>query len=165
MRKRRNGYLWTSGEISDSTIRFAVRISVSSEKIGEFGTFSVDLCIDYANSPPYFYFRFLWSTEVENLLHAAPLAVMIPTKFKLGTTIRRLVIAFLLPICCVILWPWLLTFWPLSVDVDGESFGLPSIKFEDPMLRHSWVMTHDVSHRNALGATSHALYQVNRGQK
>ena len=40
----------------------------------------------------------------------------------------------------------------------------PSTKSEDATLSRSWLMTHSVSHRNALGATVHALYHVTSEQ-
>ena len=47
----------------------------------------------------------------------------VSTKFKVDTTIRCLVIALLLLIRYVTLWPWPLAFWPWSVVIHGGSHG------------------------------------------
>jgi len=60
-----------------------------------FGDVSVDFCILYAESPPYLYFRFVWPTDQESILHASTTTWIIPTKFEVAMTIRCRVIAFL----------------------------------------------------------------------
>jgi len=60
-----------------------------------FGDVSVDFCILYAESPPYLYFRFVWPTDQESILHASTPMWIIPTKFEVAMTIRCRVIAFL----------------------------------------------------------------------
>jgi len=62
---RRNGYLWTSG---------------------------VNLDTEY---PPYFYFRFVWTTDLESIPHALIPTSIIRTKFEADMTIHCRVIAFL----------------------------------------------------------------------
>jgi len=49
----------------------------------------------------------------------------VSTKFKVDMTICWLVIALLLLIYYVTLWPWPLTFWPWSVVIHGGSRGQP----------------------------------------
>ena len=68
-----------------------------------------------AEGPPYFYFRSSWPrpTDLESGSRDAHLAVTVSTKFEIDTTIRCLVIALLLLIRYVTLWPWPLTFWLL----------------------------------------------------
>ena len=74
------------------------------------------------------------------------------TKFEVDTIIRCLVIALLLLIHYVSLWPWHVTFWPCSVVIHGGSRGQPSTKFEDPTAIHSWVTTSDIWHYTTLMA-------------
>ena len=74
-------------------------------------TFSDYFCIGNTACPPYFYIRSSWPTELESLWHYAHLAVTVSTKFDVHTTIRCLVIALLLLIRYVTLWPLPLTFW------------------------------------------------------
>jgi len=62
---------------------------------GDLAMFSVDFCILYAESPPYFYFRFVWPTGLENILQALTPTGKIFIKFKVDMTIRCRVIAFL----------------------------------------------------------------------
>jgi len=45
---------------------FPVRV----QNFGDLATFSVDFCIFYVECPPYFYFRFVWPTDLESIPHA-----------------------------------------------------------------------------------------------
>ena len=67
------------------------------------------------------------------------------TKFEVDMTIRCLVIALLLLIHYVTLWPWPFDFGQWSY-MAGHVVN-PSTKFEDPMAIRSWVMSSDFSHR------------------
>jgi len=49
----------------------------------------------------------------------------VSTKFEVDTTIRYRVVALLLLIRYVTLWPWPLTLWPWSVVIHGGSRGQP----------------------------------------
>jgi len=63
------------------------------------------------------------------------------TKFEVDTTIRCLVIALLLLIRYVTLWPWPLTFSPWYLGEWSYMAGHvinPSAKFEDPTAIRSW---------------------------
>jgi len=64
--------------------RFPVRV----QNFGDLATFSVDFCILYAECPPYFYFRFVWPTDLESIPHASTPTSIIPTKFEAPTPIR-----------------------------------------------------------------------------
>jgi len=64
------------------------------QNFGDLATFSVDFCILYAECPPYFYFRFVWPTDLESVSHALTHSI-IPTKFEVDMTIRCWFIAFL----------------------------------------------------------------------
>jgi len=67
--------------------------------------------------------------------------VTVSTKFEVDTTIRCLIIALLLLIRYVTLWPWPLTFWLWSVVIHGgpgcqplhqvwRSYGYPFLSYE-----------------------------------
>jgi len=71
--------------------RFPVRL----QNFGDLATFSVDFCILYAECPLYFYFRFVWPTDLESVPHASTPTSIIPTKFKVDMTIHCEVTAFL----------------------------------------------------------------------
>ena len=71
--------------------RFPTRV----QNFSDLTMFSVDVCILYAECPPYFYFRFVWPADLESIPHAFMLTSIIPTKFELDMTIRCRVIAFL----------------------------------------------------------------------
>jgi len=74
----------------------------------------------------------------------------VSTKFKVDTTICCLVIALLLLIRYVTLWPWLLTFDLAQWSYMTGHVINPFTKFEDPTAVHSWVMSSDISHRTPL---------------
>jgi len=72
--------------------RFPIRV----QNFGDLATFSVDFfCILHVECPPYFYFRFVWPTELESIPHALTPTSIIPTKFEVDMTIHCQVIAFL----------------------------------------------------------------------
>ena len=64
--------------------RFPVRV----QNFGDLVTFSVDFCILYAECPPYFYFRFVWPTDIESIPHASTPTSIIPTKFEVDMCIH-----------------------------------------------------------------------------
>jgi len=69
--------------------RFPVRV----QNFGDLATFSVDFCILYAECPPYFYFRFVWPTDLESIPHASTPMSIIPTKFEALTPISTWVMS------------------------------------------------------------------------
>jgi len=71
--------------------RFTVRV----QNFGDVATFSVNFCILYAECAPYFYFRFVWPTDLESIPHASTPTLIIPTKFEVEMTIHCRVTAFL----------------------------------------------------------------------
>jgi len=70
--------------------RFPVRV----KNFGDLATFSVDFCILYAECPPYFYFRFVWPTDLESIPHPSTTTSIIPTKFEDPTPIRSWVMSY-----------------------------------------------------------------------
>ena len=64
--------------------RFLYRV----RDFGDLATFSIDFCILFVRSSPYFYFRFVWPTDLESIPHASTLTSIIPTKFEAPTLIR-----------------------------------------------------------------------------
>ena len=96
LRLRRNGYLWTSGVNLDTAVRFADPHFLLECKISAiWRRFPWFFCILYAEYPPYFYFRFVWPTDLESIPHATTPTSIIPTKFEVDMTIHCRVIAFL----------------------------------------------------------------------
>jgi len=75
---RRNGYLWTSGvNLDTAVVRFA----------------DPDFQLIYSECPPYFYFRFVWPTDLESIPHASTPTSIIPTRFEAPTPIRSWVMS------------------------------------------------------------------------
>ena len=71
--------------------RFPIRV----QNFSDLATFFVDFCILYSECPPYFYFRFVWPTDLESIPHASTPTSKILTKFEVDMTIHCRVIAFL----------------------------------------------------------------------
>ena len=71
------------------------RFPVGVQNFGDLATFSVDFCILYSECPPYFYFRFVWPTDLESIPHTPTRTLIIPTKFEVDMTIHCRVTAFL----------------------------------------------------------------------
>ena len=69
------------------------RFPVRMQNFGNLATFSVDYCILYAECPPYFYFRFVWPTNLESIPQASTPTSIIPTMFEAPTPIRSWVIS------------------------------------------------------------------------
>jgi len=109
-------------------------------------TFSVVFFIGEAKSPPYFYFRFIWPTDLESVPRVEPPTLIISTKFF------RRVTALLVRIRYVSLWPWPFNLGQWS-NMAGH-VGNPSTKFEDPTPIRSWLMSYDVRHRPLLTVRS-----------
>jgi len=96
LRMCRNGYLWTTGVNSDTIVWFPDLISYTVRNFCDLVTFSIHFYISYAESLPYFYFQFVWPTDLESMPHASTLLAIILTKFDVDRTIHSRVIAFLL---------------------------------------------------------------------
>jgi len=93
---RRNAYLWTFGVHLDTTVRFEdPYFLLRCKKFGDLATFYVNYCILYSECSPYFYFRFVWPTDLESIPHASTPTSIIPTKFEVDMTIHCRVTAFL----------------------------------------------------------------------
>jgi len=71
--------------------RFPIRV----QNFCDFATFSIDFCNLYAECPPYFYFRFVWPTDLESIPHASTPTSIIPARFEVDMTIHCGVIVFL----------------------------------------------------------------------
>ena len=71
------------------------RFPIREKNFSDSATFSIDFCILHAECPPYFYFRFVWPTDLESIRHASTSTLIIPTKFEVDMTIHCRVTAFL----------------------------------------------------------------------
>ena len=58
---------------------------ITVQNFGDLATFSVKFSILYVERPPYFYFRFVWPTDLESILHASTPTSIIPKKFEAPT--------------------------------------------------------------------------------
>ena len=86
--------------------------SIRLQTFSDLATFSVDFCILYAECRPYFYFRFVWPTDLESIPHASTPTSIIPNKFEVDMTIHCRVIAFLYADTS----RDLVTLWPFDIE-------------------------------------------------
>ena len=126
-----------------------LRLPVRVQNFRDLATFAVDFCILYAcppfECPPYFYFRFVWPTDLESIPHTSTPTLIIPTKFEVDMTIHYRVIAFCLLIRHVTSSHWPSTVWPRTVEVHGGYVPSLATKFEDPTHIRSWVTSYNAS--------------------
>jgi len=120
--------------------RFPVRV----QNFSDLATFSVDFCILYSECLSYFYFRFVWPTDLESIPHASTPTLIIPTMFEVDMTIHCRVTAFLSADTHVTWWPWPFDLEQLSYTAGHVTN--PATKFEHPMTIRSWVTSYNGSH-------------------
>jgi len=106
------------------SVFFTAHAQNSHISASDLRTFSV-VFIGKATSPPYFYFRFIWPTDLESVPRVEPPTLIISIKFEVDTTTHRRVTAFLVRIRHLTLRPWPLTFWPWTAVKHGWSRGQP----------------------------------------
>jgi len=70
------------------------RFPIKVQNFGDLATFSVHFCILYSECQPYFYFRFVWPTDLESVPHTSTPTSIIPTKFEDPTPIRSWVMSY-----------------------------------------------------------------------
>jgi len=101
--------------------RFPVRV----QNFGDLATFTVDYCTLYSECPQYFYFRFVWPTDLESIPYVSSPTLIIPTSLKLIWPSTAELQRFCLLIRHVTWWPWPLTFWLWTVVIHGGSRDQP----------------------------------------
>jgi len=84
---------WTIYELAvkflTSSFDFSPPIFLQSAKFWRFGNvFHWFFNILYAECPPYFYFRFVWPTDLESVPYALTPTAIIPTKFEVDMLIH-----------------------------------------------------------------------------
>ena len=70
------------------------RFPVSVQNFSDLTTFYDNYCILYSECQPYFYFRFVWPTDLESVPHTSTPTSIIPTKFEDPTPIRSWVMSY-----------------------------------------------------------------------
>ena len=109
------------------------RFSITVLNFGDLATFPVAFCILYAECPPYFYFRFVWPTDLESISHAlTPTSIKFPPSLKLLWLYTAKLYRFCLLLRHVTLWPWSLNVWPWTVAVYGGSRDQPCEQVRKP---------------------------------
>ena len=113
------------------------------QHFGDLATFSVDYCILYVECPPYFYFRFVWPTDLESIRNASTPTSIILTKFEVDMTIHCRVAAFLSADRSRDL-----DLWPFDLEqlqcMAGHVINLAT-KLDDPTPIRSCFMSYNVS--------------------
>jgi len=132
----RNGYLWTSGVHLDTAVRFADPDFLLECKISAiWRRFPLIFCILYVKCPPYFYFWFVWPTDLESIPHASTPTSIIPTRFEVDMIIHAELV---------------FSSADTSRDLEQMSYMASHMtklatKYEDPTPIRSWVMSYNVS--------------------
>jgi len=89
-----NVHLWTSGVSLDTSVRFADPDFLLKCKISAiWRRFPLIFFILYAECPPYFYFQFVWPTDLQSIPQASTPTSIISTKFEAPTPIRSRVMS------------------------------------------------------------------------
>ena len=122
----------------------------------------------------YFYFRFVWPTDLEIIPHASTPTSIIPTKFEADMTTRSRVIGFLSADTSRDLVTLIFDLLTLN-SCSAWRVTCPTLpvatKFEDPTPISSWFMSHNVSRWLPLKMRTRPLrmrritWPVCRGQK
>ena len=128
MHIRRNGYLGTS-----------------CKTVGDLATFSVDFCILYAECLPYFYFRFVWLTDLEIIPHAS--TPTFDNSHQVWSWYDHTLPSYNVFVCWYVTWLCDLDFRPFDLEqllcMAGHVTNLAS-RFKDPVPVSSWFMSHNV---------------------
>ena len=145
------------------------RFPIRMQNFGDLATFFVDFCILYSECPTYFYFRFVWPTNLESIPHAPSRTLIIPTKLEVDMTIHCRVTPFLSGDTSRDLMT--LTFDLFTLSFMAGHVTNPATKFEDPTTIRSWVTSYNGSHWLALEMRTRPLrmrritWLVSRGSK
>ena len=119
--------------------------------------------IGKATSPPYFYFRFIWPTDLDSVPRVEPPTLIISIKFEVDTTTHRRVTAFLVRIRRDLA---TLTFDLLTLD-SGQTWQVawatppPSLKILRLSVLDLWVMMSAIGHSQQC-VWSHCACAVSR---
>jgi len=112
----------------------------------DLATFTADYCILYAKCPLYFYFRFVWPTDLESIPHASTPTSIIPTNFEDPTPIRSWVMCYnvshWLPLKMRTLplrMRWIT--WPVSRGSTTITFRNPRPRFAYLLYNFYWATT------------------------
>jgi len=120
------------------------RFPFSARNFGDLTTLYDNYCILYSECPPYFYFRFVWPTDLESIPHASTPTSIIPTKFEVDMTIHCRVVAFLSADTSRDLVTLTLDLLTLNSCSSWRVTWLAT-KFEHTTPIRSWFMSHNVS--------------------
>jgi len=110
------------------------RCPVRVQRFRDLATFSDNFYILYIEYPPYFYFRFVWPTDLRSIPQASTPTSIISTNFEVNMTIHCRVVAFF--VCWYVTWRF---------DLEQLTYIACHVtnlatKFEDPTPICSWVM-------------------------
>jgi len=123
------------------------RFPIKVQNLSDLATFSVDFRILYAECPPYFYFRFVWPTDLESIPHASTPMSIIP--HQVWSWCDHPLPSYSVFVCWYVTWLCDLDLWPFDLEqlkyMAGHVVNLAT-KFEDPVPIHSWVTSYNASH-------------------
>jgi len=123
-------------------LRFPIRV----QNFSDLATFSVDFCILYAEGPPYFYFRFVWPTDLESIPRVDP---YVDNSHQVWSWYDHQLPSYSVLVCWYVTWPCDLNLWPF--DLEQMSYMASHVtnlatKYEDPTTILSSVTSYNGSH-------------------
>ena len=122
--------------------RFPIRV----QNFGDLATFSVDFCILYAECPPYFYFRFVWPTDLKYTTRVDP---HVDNSHQVWSWYDHPLPSYSVFVWWYVTWPGDLDLRPFDIEQLSYMAGHvanPATKFEDPTTIRSWVTNYNGSH-------------------
>jgi len=150
--------------------RFPIRV----QNFGDLATFYVNYCILYTECLPYFYFRFVWPTDLESIPHTTHVDPHVDNSHQVWSWCDHTLPSYSVFVCRYVTWPCDLDLWPFDHEqlqfMAGHVTNLAT-KFEDHMPIRSWFMSHNVSHWLPLKMRTRPLrmrrmtWPVSRGSK
>jgi len=121
------------------------RFPISVHNFGDSATFSDDFWILYSECPPYFYFRFVWTTDLETIPHASS---HVNNSHQLLSWCDHPLPSYSVFVWWHVTWPSDLDLWPFDLEQLTYMAGHvtnPDTKCEDPTTIRSWVTSYNVS--------------------
>ena len=112
------------------------RFTIRMPNFGDLATFSVDYCILYSECPPYFYFRFVWSSDLARkyTTRANP---HVDNSHQVWSRYDHPLPSYSFFVCWHVTWPGDVDLWPFDLEQLWYMAGHVTnhaTKFEDPKI-------------------------------
>jgi len=123
------------------------RFPITVQNFGDLATFSVNYCILYSECPLYFYFRFVWPTDLESIPPTSTPTSIIPT--RVWSWYGHTLPSYSVFVCWYVTCPCDLDLWPFDLEqllcMAGHMTNLATT-LEYPTPIRSWFMRYNDFH-------------------